>query len=202
MTIDIDYINKEIAALIAIGKAPEPHKAPQMGYRYELFRYIDTEEFSSTTSIGWLMLNPSTADATKDDPTIRKCKGFTRRWGYNTFMVANLFALRSTQPSKLLTAIDPVGSVNDTYIRNLNSYEKIILAWGGWNNNSQFMKDRVAKVLSMIDLRKAYCIGFNKSGTPIHPLMAKYTDAPVPWSIVSDPVIDRGQHRLGLIKWT
>ena len=66
--------------------------------------------------ICFIMLNPSTADALTDDPTIRRCMGFVRSWGGSVLSVRNLFALRATDPAELRTASDPVGPKGDTHL--------------------------------------------------------------------------------------
>jgi len=82
----------------------------------------------------FVMLNPSTADATRDDATIRKCRQFAFRWGHGTLWVVNLFAYRNRYPSMLLEAEDPVGLENDHYIGELlqdNQDALLVCAWGG-----------------------------------------------------------------------
>jgi len=81
-------------------------------YRYVLWRDTGTGE----GSVVFIMLNPSTADATTDDPTIRRCLGFARHWGYRTLVVVNLFALRATNPRMLLTHTQRIGRLNDDWL--------------------------------------------------------------------------------------
>jgi hypothetical protein len=77
------------------------------------------------------MLNPSTADAEVDDPTIRRCMSFARREGAGGIEVLNLFALRATDPGKLRDAPDPIGPDNDQWIREvLHPHSRVVAAWG------------------------------------------------------------------------
>lgn len=109
-------------------------------YRYWLCR----EWSPGLDSLVWLMLNPSTADATQDDPTIRRCMGFARRWGYGGITVVNLYAYRATNPRDLLTAADPVGPENDRYCPTpegkwhlgLDGLENISFGYAQPNNSS------------------------------------------------------------------
>src|SRR5262249_14212908 len=82
-------------------------------YRYSLTRrWGDAAEPRAL----FVMLNPSTADAEQDDPTIRRCIGFAKAWGMGSLEVVNLYALRATDPAALLSAPDPIGPKNDTMI--------------------------------------------------------------------------------------
>ena len=116
----------------------------------------------------FVMLNPSTADARFDDPTIRRCVGFARAWGYNRLLVGNLFALRATDPATLLTDPDPVGPANDDWLATLASRATIIVA--AWDA-APVARDRGRIVLA--GLRTAaptYTLGLTKDGAPRHPL--------------------------------
>lgn len=95
-------------------------------YRYELTRRWD----NSTSTVTYVMLNPSTADASVDDPTIRRCIGFAQSHGFGGLRVLNLYAFRATQPKDMFRAIDPVGPENDTYLGNLDTGSTVVAAWG------------------------------------------------------------------------
>lgn len=111
------------------------------------------------------MLNPSTADAMVDDPTIRRCIGFSRRWGYDEMVVVNLYALRATDPAELGRAVDPFGPHNaDTIDRHLRSSEAVIAAWGA----HPWVTRVAAPILGA--QRTFHCLGRTKAGHPRHPL--------------------------------
>jgi len=139
-------------------------------YRYTLTRSLNSP-------IRWvkpclfIMLNPSTADATKDDPTIRRCISFAEREGCTELTVVNLFALRATNPKELLRHEDPIGPLNDRKIAQMIAYHSlmgiIIAAWGA----HPLAKDR-AKPLNCLT-GKLLCLGKNKNGSPKHPLYVK-----------------------------
>src|SRR5689334_19453129 len=98
-------------------------------YRYVLTRQVGPGSRRAT----FVMLNPSTADATNDDPTIRRCIGFAREWGCGRLVVLNLFAFRATDPADLKRAIDPVGPENrDWFERTLRPPHDgpLVCAWG------------------------------------------------------------------------
>ena len=135
-------------------------------FRYTLTRDQLTPD--SKTSALFIMLNPSTADAVTDDPTIRRCIGFAKREGCKDLIVANLYALRSPSPSDLWTADDPVGPNNDEWLEILmQRRSKVICAWG-----AHAKPDRVSAFLSMAEAanKTLWCLGTTKAGAPRHPL--------------------------------
>lgn len=111
-------------------------------------------------------LNPSTADARQDDPTIRRCIGFARDWGYGGLVVTNLFAFRATYPADLKAAADPVGPRNDAWIRRMAGQVEIIVA--AWGNDGLWL-DRSERVQQMLAGR-LHCLRLNAGGEPAHPL--------------------------------
>jgi len=127
----------------------------------------------------FVMLNPSTADAIQDDPTIRKCVGFARRWGLDGIRVVNLFAWRATKPSALALAADPVGPDNDKWISvcTSNGFDAIVAAWG---RHGGIWPDRVREVCHLIG-RPLRALALTSEGHPSHPLMLPYGGCPQPW---------------------
>lgn len=105
--------------------------SPDNAYRYILWR-VWTES-RAMNLCAWVMLNPSTADAIEDDPTIKKCVGFSRRWGHDGIVVVNLFAMRSTDPSALNSSPDPVGPHNPHFVEHVLDHptvKRVVIAWG------------------------------------------------------------------------
>ena len=135
-------------------------------YRYSLTRtWRDTPQAHGT--LIWIMLNPSTADAYQDDPTIRRCVSFSKRWGHNKVVILNLFALRSTDPKALLTHHSPVGPFNDDYLMAHCRNCGVVLAWGA----HKAARDRGKEVIELIKpTAHLFCLGRTKSGAPKHPL--------------------------------
>ena len=110
-------------------------------------------------------LNPSTADGDADDPTVRRCVGFARTLGFSGLLVGNLFALRSTSPSQLSVANDPVGPENDRWLGELQARSTLVVAaWG--NYGRLFGRSQI--VLEILNTPK--CFGVTAWGEPRHPL--------------------------------
>lgn len=125
-------------------------------------------------------LNPSTADETLDDPTIRRCMDFTRRWGYLTLCMTNLFAWRDTDPKAMKLAAAPVGEAyfNDHHLRTCaTSAALVICAWGKDGKHL----DRQKLVMELLDGIKLHHLGLNDDGTPKHPLYLKANTVPIPF---------------------
>lgn len=147
-------------------------------YRYLLWRTIPHQ---GQSRLLWIMLNPSTADAAQDDPTVRKVLGFSRRWGYGQVRIVNLFGLRSTSPALLKTHPDPVGKRNDDFIAEAATLAHgIVYAWGGnadpQNSLARARAVAVRGLVSMYAISNApkWCLGFTKGNQPKHPLMLGY----------------------------
>lgn len=145
----------------------------------EQFRYSLRRTWSDGgRTVCFIMLNPSTADAEIDDPTIRRCIGFGKAWNFDALEVVNLFGLRATKPVALLASSDPVGPDNDrAIVAAANRAGLIVCAWGG----EPFAVDRARFVLSMLRGRHLFCLGLTKSCRPKHPLYIKSDKRPVLW---------------------
>lgn len=155
-------------------------------YRYNLARNFGGM-FPGSGALGFLMLNPSTADASQDDPTIRKCIGFATRNGYAGIYVCNLFAYRATEPRELVAAFkrgeDVIGPDNDKHIAGMpGRCAAIVLAWGGNADAHGFIGARaldVALRLADVDAR-VFILGRTAKGSPRHPLMLAYSSPLIP----------------------
>lgn len=140
-------------------------------YRYTLTREIEQITRQVKPCL-FIMLNPSTADHTKDDRTIRKCLKFAKREGCTSLTVVNLWAFRATNPSELLGEFDAFGPRNHHHIANQISNHKnglIVCAWGSHKAvRASNIASKVVRIIS--DRTTPYCLKINKDGNPAHPL--------------------------------
>jgi hypothetical protein len=147
--------------------------------------------------MGWIMLNPSVASETLDDPTIRRCMTFSKICGYDGMFVVNLFAYRSTSPDNLkanknkIVYGNPIiiGPDNDSYIWEYAAKAKLVVAaWG--NQGSLLNRDKhVINLVSSLDL---YCMGQSNTGAPKHPLYLKGDTKPVLFSLAKFTELSKG----------
>jgi len=153
-----NYYNPESGAMLSDDKR----------YRWKLWRFWGEEQ----KHIAFIGLNPSTADEKDDDPTIRRCIGFAKKWGYSGIFMLNLFGLRSTDPKSIYQSIEPIGQYNTGSIITViasNSVIEVVICWG--NHGKHLNQGR-----SMINLLHQRCpnkikhFGFTKTGEPKHPL--------------------------------
>ena len=145
--------------------------SPCRRYRYTLWRHWGGHR-------GYAMfvgLNPSTADEERDDPTVRRCIGYARDWGYGGLEVMNLFARISPSPALLRRCPDPVGRHCDAWLRRrlrrLAAMEPPAQLWLGWGNAGSW-RDRDAAVLALVAAEgwSVHCLGRTRLGQPLHPL--------------------------------
>lgn len=146
-------------------------------YRWQLGRRWDTRPLCA-----FAMLNPSTADAYIDDPTVIRCMDFAWDWGYGGIVVVNAYALRSTDPRELWTHPDPVGAENDDHLNRVaEDIRLIILAWGG-----KARQDRAQAVAEILHRCYAHggqlaTLGWTKTEWgPRHPLYVPVGTQPTP----------------------
>lgn len=142
-------------------------------YRYHLRRMIPGDLFSQQQKrVLFVMLNPSTADANLDDPTIRRCIGFAERENATMLDVVNLYAYRSPEPKALLGAADPVGRDNDEWIHYITPGAVTVAAWGTFPyERMPAGRDRVNTVLRILrEHGPVHALNVTKHGFPSHPL--------------------------------
>ena len=142
-------------------------------YRYALWRRWD----EGKPTVMFIMLNPSTADAESDDPTIRKCRRYAESWGYGSLLVGNLFAWRATDPDDLRAACvageNTIGPGNDETLRVMaRESKKVVVAWGNDGSmcgRSTQMREKIADLGSL----GLYALHINMTGEPRHPLYVR-----------------------------
>ena len=146
----------------------------------DMYRYALRRRWSSGPAILFLMLNPSTADAHQDDPTITRCISFAQRWGYGSLAVGNLFAFRATFPLTLMRCSEPIGPENDHWLTALASEADTLVA--AWGNHGRLL-GRSLEVSAM--LPSLMCLGLTRRGEPRHPLYLPRSTELVPMATVS-----------------
>jgi hypothetical protein len=133
--------------------------SPCGAYRYRLWREWDDEK----STVLWIMLNPSTADGTFDDPTIKRCIAFSQREGFGSMFVGNLYAFRSTDPRIMLRkgAQEARGPDNAIHLWDMATLAvRVICAWGTPGGTS----------MPPLPFVETCCLGRTKHGAPRHPL--------------------------------
>lgn len=141
-------------------------------YRYALMR----EWLSGDGYAMFIGLNPSTADETNDDPTIRRCISYAKAWGYGGLLMANAFAYRATDPRVMMAATDPVGKLNDIHIRTFADHAGVVVA--AWGAHGAY-RERDAQVRALVP--SLHYLRLTKDGHPGHPLYLPKTLTPQPW---------------------
>lgn len=156
------------------------------------YRYRLTRKWGEGKRCGFVMLNPSTADAEQDDPTIRRCMGFARAWGCTELVVVNLFAFRATEPKDMLAADDPVGPNNMDHVKwaaemvagagdryGMPPAGPMVCAWGA--HGSFVGQDATVRGWIEAKCVTPMALAFTKQGQPRHPLYLKSDLQPVPF---------------------
>lgn len=148
--------------------------SPCEKYRYSLHRTWD----QSLPRVAFCGVNPSTASATEDDPTIRKAVTLARLWGFGALSMLNLFGWRSTDPDGLLGLEDPIGPDNDAAIvKGCQDASRVVMAWGRFHKQRHIVGPRVFVVRRLLQEHAAELghLGLNGDGSPKHPLFLKGT---------------------------
>src|SRR5687767_1339478 len=132
-------------------------------WRYLLWRQWDPEK----PVANFLMLNPSTADEFKLDPSCTRARRYAEAWGYGGLIVTNVFGWRSTDPNGMRAVKDPVGAGNDAAIvRAAKEAQIVVCAWG---NHGAFL-ERSSRIRELLKEQKLHALRVNANGEPAHPL--------------------------------
>jgi hypothetical protein len=151
-----------------------------------LYRYTLTRSWGNGPTLLFVMLNPSTADALTDDPTVRKCVGFAKRLGYQAIEIVNCYAFRTPKPAELYAAmrrhVYVVGTENDEHIdKAIRRADRIVAAWGA---NKIFSRPTTISTMAKCAGKALEALAITpSSGAPQHPLMARYVDTLVPFEV-------------------
>lgn len=142
----------------------------------ERHRYKLTRTWGLGPALPFVMLNPSTADAAKDDPTIRRCISFARDRGFDGIIVANLFSFRATSPADMRAELHPNGPIADVYLHEIlcSAAEEdvpVVAAWGV--HGSHLNRDQEVVSYAKATGCRMVCLGATKLGAPRHPLYVK-----------------------------
>lgn len=151
-------------------------------YRYRLTRYW----LGAAAPATFIMLNPSTADEVVDDPTIRRCIGFAKRWGCGGLVVVNLYAWRATDPRDLWAAPDPVGPANRAVLAGAiysatARRAPLVAAWGV--NGRPARVEAVVGAMTPEQRAHLSCLGMTAAGHPRHPLYVRGDALLQPWTL-------------------
>lgn len=160
----------------ALGRAPGPYKTVAL--------FSGTKQTGPLVAIG---LNPSTADATHNDPSTTRLEGFGKRWGYSGVIWVNLFGYWAKDPAELLGVDDPVGPENDAHILKYTERRDVLCCWGSSVvierlANEIGVQERCGQVIQMLSERgkagRLLTIGLTQHGEPKHPLYVKAATDP------------------------
>ena len=144
-----------------------------------VYRYLLWRRWADGPLLTWIMLNPSTADALEDDPTIRRVVGFSTAAGYAGCEVVNLWAYRATDPTDLKSAVEPSGPHNDSFLRrHISGAPEVVVAWGA---SVDGLGLPMPDILEMVGNTPMRCLGVTQSGQPRHPLYIKGATALEDW---------------------
>jgi hypothetical protein len=147
-----------------------------------LYRYRLERRFGDGPASLFIMLNPSTADAEIDDPTIRRCIRFAQSFGCGRLLVGNLFAFRATKPADLMKASDPEGPDNLKHLKKMCAEAQLCIAAWGAHGKYRGQGQRIIGRLSAWDV-PLHHLKMTKAGHPCHPLYLKATLTPVAYAM-------------------
>jgi hypothetical protein len=137
--------------------------------RCRKWRYLLWRRWADGQVANFLMLNPSTADEVKLDPSCTRARLYAERWGFGALVVTNLFGWRATDPDEMKAARDPVGLQNDEAIlKAAREADLVVCAWG--NHGAHLGRSK--RVLELLGRNKTslHALRLNGNGEPAHPL--------------------------------
>ena len=152
--------------------------SPNREFRYTLHHRWD-ELFADARYVMFCGLNPSTADESELDPTLRRVRGFTSREGFSSFVMTNLFAYRATDPAAMLAHHAPVGPENDHWIQETARQATLIVAAWGADGGHLGRDSAVISILAGVG-KPIYCLGHTTNKKPLHPLYLPASAALIP----------------------
>lgn len=157
-----------------------------------LYRYTLECHWAWTSTPGWqpkrimwIGLNPSTADERALDPTLKRIESFSKKWGFDAFVMTNLFAFRATDPKDMFAAGDPIGPENDQHLLETAAQcGKIVAAWGAGQLAGAFLL-RAGRVRTLLEpfRDRIVCVGTTRDGFPRHPLYVRGDTPPIPFRL-------------------
>jgi hypothetical protein len=143
--------------------------------------YLSREWNADRAVVNFIGLNPSTADAGTDDPTIRRCIGFARRWGFGKLAMTNLYPHRATDPRQLQPIPEVVGHINARWLKCAVEESSLIVAAWGAGANPEFAFEVWSQLSAHNPHRTFRCLGRTKDGSPRHPLYLPAITELEPW---------------------
>lgn len=150
----------------------------------KLYRYLLERIWDETGRIClFILLNPSIADGTIDDPTAVRCMRFAQRFQCGRLIMANAFAFRATEPSIMMAAADPVGPENEYHVRQ--AVRRVVASDGlcvcGWGTHGSFMnQDHIVRGWIESEGATPMALALTKHGQPRHPLYLRADTQPFP----------------------
>jgi hypothetical protein len=179
--------------IVVGGRKGQAVFSADLRYRYALSRALESPSVGSNIC-QFIMLNPSTADADVDDPTVRRCVDYARRWGHTGVVITNLFALCAKDPRELRLADDPVGDHNEEFVLRTATHSdvrRVVCAWGAHGAHAN-AGDSMRTQLRVHGVAPC-ALRITKSGQPAHPLY-------LPLHLEPAPLLDsRRTHSLMLV---
>lgn len=163
----------KVASRIVVSEAGARF-SPCRRWRYLLWRRWD----EAKPVANFLMLNPSTADEVKLDPSCTRARRYAERWGYGALVVTNLFGWRATDPREMRSVRDPVGRGNDRAIAAAAREAAIVVC--AWGNHGAHL-GRSSEIKALLGDAKLHVLRLTGAGEPAHPLYLRASLEPLPW---------------------